>query len=160
MNSYTLTEKQVVEIVKAGLNSNSEVRLAAIDYNWGPPISGRFDSDFTQVWAVVKSAVHPANVMLYGLFGNTWMDAPGPFEKRQVIGEWELYYFAGGTPPAQFVIRLETEDGQTYYDNNGGFGNNYRIVPYDGRGTSNLVVGDVIYGFIGFVNYRLTGAPK
>ena len=76
MNSYTLSEEQVVQIVKAGLNSNAEVRLAAIDYNWGPPISGRFDSDFTQVWAVVNSAVRPANVMLYGLFGKPGWTRP------------------------------------------------------------------------------------
>lgn len=43
--------------------------------------------------------------------------------------------------PVEFVIMVETRTGSKFYDNNGGFGVNYRLQPHKGY-FSNIVSAD------------------
>lgn len=156
MNSFTLTESSVVEILSSNLDTNIPVLLVAIDYNWGPPISGRFDVDFLQLWAAAKTSIGPKTVRLLGNYGpkHTWVDDL-QFQHVRDCGERQLYLVDQGSAglSTEFVIKLETTNGQVYYDNKGTA--NYRLEPYIGRGTSAVAGEGAIWSFPGFVNYHL-----
>ena len=156
MNPFTLTESSAVEILSPNLGTNIPVLLVAIDYNWGPPIPGRFDADFLQIWAAAKTSIGPKTVRLLGNYGpnDTWVDDL-QLQHVKDCGERQLYLLDQGPAglSSEFVIKLETTNGQVYYDNNGGV--NYRLVPYVGRGTSAVAGEGAIWSFPGFVNYHL-----
>ena len=156
MNSFTLTESSVVNILSPNLGTNIPVLLVAIDYNWGPPTSGRFDVDFLQIWAAAKTSIAPKTVRLLGNYGpnHTWVDEL-QFQPVRDCGERQLYLLDQGAVglSTEFVIKVETTNGQVYYDNNGGA--NYRLEPYVGRGTSAVAGDGAIWSFPGFVNYHL-----
>jgi hypothetical protein len=166
LNPFTLTESSVVDILTPNLRTNTPVLLVAIDYNWGPPVSGRFGVDFVQLWAAAKSNIGPKTVRLLGNCGpnHTWVDDL-QFQHVRDCGERQLYLLVQQGPigrgpdplPTEFVIKLETADGQVYYDNNNG--SNYRLKPYLGRSTSAVEGQGAIRIFEGFVNYRLLGWP-
>ena len=156
MNKFTLTESSVVDILKPNLSTNAPVLFVAIDYNWGPPISGRFDEDFLQVWAAAKTEIGAKTVRLLGNYGpnRTWVDDL-LFEHVRDCGKRQLYLLLRGYNPlpTEFVVKMEAADGQVYYDNNNG--SNYRLEPYKGRSTSAVAGEGAIWSFEGFVNYRL-----
>jgi hypothetical protein len=159
MHPFTLTESSVVHILSPNLGTNTPVLLVAIDYNWGPPVSGRFDVDFLQVWAAAKTSIGPKTVRLLGNYGpnRTWVDDL-QFEHVKDCHERQLYLLDQGSAglSTEFVIKLETTNGEVYYDNNGGV--NYRLEPYQGRGTSAVAGEGAIWSFPHFVNYHLLGS--
>jgi hypothetical protein len=62
-------ESSVIDILSPNLSTKIPVLFVAIDYNWGPPISGRFDVDFLQIWAAAKTSIGPKTVRLLGNYG-------------------------------------------------------------------------------------------
>lgn len=140
-NLFTLDTRDVVAIVKSTGNA-SPVRLVALDCNWGPPVSGRFDTDFLQVWAVAATRLKPKRVSLWGTRDGSGWTIDEELDRVSTEGEVDLFFADLGHPfPTQFVIRMEGEDGSEFYDNNGGYGIDYRLTAYGGRMTS-AVVGD------------------
>jgi len=127
-----------------------------IDYNWGPPVSGRCDIDFLQIWVAVKSDVDAATVSLVGQFnGEKFWNAYFEFNfVKNTHNNYKLYLLqAEGRLPVEFVIKLECTDGSTHYDNNGGYGINYKLSPYQGRFTSAHAGEDHIQVYSKFVHF-------
>jgi len=59
------------------------------------------------------------------------------FEFVQTVDkDYDLYLLRTEKLPVEFVIKLKSKDGSVYYDNNGGYGLNYKLVPFQGRWTS------------------------
>jgi hypothetical protein len=142
-NLFTLNARDVADILKS-IRSTPPVGLVALDCNWGPPVSGRFDTDFLQVWAAAATSLKPKRVSLRGARDNSEWNIEVDLNPVSTEGEMHLFFAALGSQyefPNQFVIRMESEDGSVFYDNNGGYGVNYRLVAYHGRMTS-AVVGD------------------
>ena len=160
LHKFTLTESNVIDILRPNLSTNIPVLLVAIDYNWGPPVGRRFDVDFLQIWAAAKTSIGPKTVRLLGNYGpnQTWVDDE-QFQHVKDCGERQLYLLQSYPRPTptyfEFVIKLETTNGQVCYDNNGGFGVNYRLKPHVGLGTSAVAGDGAIWNFGGFVNFRL-----
>ncbi len=135
LQPFTLDANAAAAI--AATMKNSPVSLAALDCNWGPPVSGRFDTDFLQAWACAQTALKPKSVTLEGAKDDSDWNIRGDFSPVQAVGDLTLYFLSMSYGfPNQFVIRMETEDGAVYCDNNGGYGVNYRLKSYGGRVTS------------------------
>jgi hypothetical protein len=142
-NLFTLSAHDVADIVKS-FSGVPAVCLVALDCNWGPPVSGRFDTDFLQVWAAAKNSLKPKKVSLFGARDDSDWTIEVKLSWVSKVGEMGLFFAELHSPlefPNEFVIQMETEDGVMFYDNNGGFGVNYRLPAYRGRMTS-AVVGD------------------
>ena len=142
-NLFTLNVQDVTEILKS-MQSTPPVCLVALDCNWGPPVSGRSDTDFLQVWAAAATRLKPKRVSLLGARDDSEWNIKVDLAPVSTVGEMELFSAALGSQyefPNQFVIQMEDEGGSTFYDNNGGQGVNYRLVAYHGRMTS-AVIGD------------------
>ncbi len=142
-NLFTLNARDVADILKS-IRSRPPVCLVALDCNWGPPVSGRFDTDFLQVWAAAASSLKPKRVSLVGARDDSEWNIEVDLDPVSTEGEMQLYFAALNSQyefPNQFVIRMESEDGCLFYDNNGGHEVNYRLVAYSGRMTS-AIVGD------------------
>lgn len=143
MQKLTLTEANVLDILEQTIDRRKPVSLVALDYNWGPPVSGRFDTDFVQIWAAVKKELMPRAVKL--LMCSHWQPEIWRddlcFRHICDCDEYGVYFIEITYPLTEFVIKVETHDDREFYDNNGGFGLNYRLIPYSGRGTT-AVAGD------------------
>lgn len=157
---FTLSEENAIDLLEQTVSPMVAVALVAVDYNWGAPVSGRFDSDFLQIWAAARIDLHPRPPKLvgnYDRFGPSvnWSDKYA-FERVRDCGTHALYFLnnalALGT---EFVIMIEAEDGCVYYDNNGGYGVNYRLSPYGGRGTTAVNSGEAIVQLNGIVPIKL-----
>jgi hypothetical protein len=110
------------------LNGSRKVILIAVDGNWGPPVSGRFDTDFLNIWAVV---MEKGNLVLQGARDGAW-NIELPFESMEKVGELKLYklHLSGQSGfPNEFVVRFDTGT-ESFYDNNQG--RNYQIPAYGG----------------------------
>lgn len=157
MQPYTLTESDVIDLLTPSLTSNEPVLMVAVDYNWGPPISGRFDVDFLQVWAAPRSDLRPRRVSLLGNYGpqGAWSNALALRQVRD-LGTRQLYLLDSAAGLAtELVIEMEAGDGTLYYDNNGGYGVNYRIARYQGRGASAIAGADAIRALAEPTSFRL-----
>ncbi len=138
MQLFTLDQQDVTDILKS-LRSNPPVVLAALDCNWGAPVPGRFDTDFLNVWAAAATSIGPRRVTLYGTHSGSAWDVQADLERVSTVGGMELYSVSLASQtefPREFVIRAQGSDGTFYYDNNGGYGANYRLQPFHGRVTS------------------------
>jgi len=158
LHPYTLKESDAVDILKSMPKTHEKVRFVCIDYNWGPPISGRYDKDFLQLWVAVKSDVDPETVSLEGCFnGDKSWNAYDEFNFVKNVDDHKLYFLQTESDrlPVEFVIKLECTDGSVHYDNNGGYGRNYRLSPYQGRFTSAHAGEDHIHIFPSFVHYSI-----
>jgi hypothetical protein len=159
MEKFTITEQNAIDLLEQRAKP-MPVQLVAIDYNWGPPVSGRFDNDFCQIWAAVRKDLKPKEVRLLGNYDRNlgpgqWSDAL-VFEKRRDCGELELYFLDSPLALAtEFVVAMLTTDGRMFYDNNGGYGINYRLVQYMGRGTTAIVAENAIYKLNGITPITL-----
>jgi hypothetical protein len=175
-NLFTLDVHDVTDILRSMLNPPTSIPptppvcLVALDCNWGPPVSGRFDTDFLQVWAAADTRLKPKRVCLVGARDNSGWNIKldlAPVSTIRVntpVGEkeMELYFAALHSQhdfPNQFVIHMEDEGGSIYYDNNGGYGVNYRLVAYQGRMTS-AVIGDPAKAGPGAPNGAIWLLPK
>jgi hypothetical protein len=126
------------------------VQLIALQYNWGPPTSGRFDQDFLQLWAAAP-ALPPSAVFVHGerSDGSWTLDLPlaqlAAFSSPRDVAYhlFGLSLRAQLEFPRQFVLRAERADGHVAYANN--HGQNYHLQPYQGRGLSAIRKGLVIY---------------
>jgi hypothetical protein len=142
-NLFTLNAHDVEDILKSA-KSTPPVCLVALDCNWGPPVSGRYDNDFLQVWAAADTSLKPKRVSLLGARDNSEWNIEVHLDPVSTVGKMQLYFVARGSQfefPNRFVIRMESEDGSVFYDNNGGHGADYQLVAYGGRMTS-AVIGD------------------
>ena len=134
---WNLDDKEAGLVLAERNDSNVSMAVIAVAANWGPPISGRFDTDMLNVWFAVEDGLNAQRVVLYGTdshISGRWREV-GSFTKRSTTSAFGktfgLYHFSG-TPVEQFVVCLVDYAGDYHYDNNGGFGVNYRIVRYAG----------------------------
>jgi hypothetical protein len=136
------------------------VRLLGLDYNWGPPVGGRFDTDYLNVFAGVAGEL-PGTLYLQGQgVGGAW-DLELPFERVGTVqGEGNavvtVYALSVGQQsqfPQQFVLRFDVVDGPSLYDNNGW--RNYALVPYGGRGATAVSTPQAIFTLNGITPYNL-----
>lgn len=131
------------------------VKLIAVDYNWGPPVGGRYDEDFLRIWAVSQGDSTSGKVYLQGSKNGDWsINIPLAFQKMIPIASqhlnYGLYFLELGSQyqfPTQFVIRFDTNDGKSYYDNNGGCGSNYKLTPYQSKGATAISGPDSLFTF-------------
>jgi len=143
--------------------TSEKVRFVCIDYNWGPPVSGRADKDFLQIWASVEFDVDPDIVSLVGKFNNEkpW-NAFYTFDfVKEVDKTYKLYLLqVEGRLPVEFVIKLLCTNGSTYFDNNGGYDRNYKMCPFQGRFTSAHAGIDHIHIYSNFVHCSIVKKTK
>ena len=157
MQKLTLTEANVIDILDQSIAAKTPVAMVALDYNWGPPVSGRFDTDFVQIWAAARIDLHPRQVKLllkYHWQPQNWSEDLA-FSHICDRDTHSLYFLGIPFPIAEFVIKLETENSQFFYDNNGGYGCNYRLEPYSGRGTTAVAGDGAIWNFPTITQVRL-----
>jgi hypothetical protein len=89
------------------------VRLLGVDYDWGPPVSGRFDTDYLNVWAGV-SGQPSGNLFLQGQRVDGSWDLELPFqivgpvqgEGRAVVTMYSLSVGSQSHFPQQSVLPL------------------------------------------------------
>ena len=124
------------------------VCLLAVEYNWGPPVSGRFDTDFLNVWAAVSAGVGAGS--LFCRVGALTVSGPStPFERTVArLGDADYGFFSLALQsqslfPTDFVLRFESDNGETSYDNNQG--GNYHIEPWGGWGISAVRKDEAIF---------------
>jgi hypothetical protein len=145
MEKLTLNEANATDILEQTVSNRAPVALVALDYNWGAPVSGRFDQDFYQIWAAARIDLRPKSLKLLANYDQLWSAQSWSdklsFDSVKDCGTHRLYFLYAQGCVSEFVLRLETEDGPVFYDNNGGFGVNYRIAAHSGRGTT-AVAGD------------------
>lgn len=153
MAAYAMSQNEVEAL--ADQVRTESVKLLALDCNWGPPISGRFDEDFLRIWVIALGDASSGRVFLQGA-ENRWhgnrlekdwsIDKRFEFQKYiGAAGVLGLYYLETVSIPAEFVIRYEAGDGHVHYDNNGGFGRNYHLGQYGGRAASVITGPDALF---------------
>jgi hypothetical protein len=148
---YAISQNDVEAL--AAQTAQGIVKLIAVDYNWGPPVGGRYDEDFLKIWAVSQGDSTSGKVYLQGAKNGDWsINIPLAFQKMIPIASqhlnYGLYFLELGSQyqfPTQFVIRFDTNDGKSYYDNNGGCGSNYKLTPYQSRGVSVISSPDALF---------------
>ncbi len=140
--SWKIEETEIEAIASKTFPPHAVVSVISIVCFSGAPISGRYDEgDYLDVWAAVDESVNARSVVLYGC--GTLSEDPNRPNWRD-IGEFArcktveiggrsvgLYRFSGA-PVDEFVVRLTDQLGEEHYDNNGGFGVNYRLRRYQG----------------------------
>jgi hypothetical protein len=138
--AWRLDESEVELLASSQFRAGAAVSVMSILCNWGAPVSGRFDSDFLDVWVAADESLSPRSVALYGRGGwpdsasSPWRDI-GEFVKSKtadINGRAVALYHFSGLPVEEFVVRLTDHRGDHHYDNNGGYGLNYRLRPYQG----------------------------
>jgi hypothetical protein len=138
---WRLEESEVELVASSQFHSETVVSVISILCNWSPPISGRCDPDFLDIWVAADESLNPKSIAVYGceaMFEGSgyshWRDT-GVFvrSKTAEIGGRAvgLYHFSG-SPIDEFVVRLTDHRGEHHYDNNGGYGVNYHLRRYHG----------------------------
>ena len=131
--------------------AGNTVSFIALDCNWGPPISGRADTDYFEIWAAAKKegkgskAGKGDKVYVQGARNGVW-DVDVEMKKIADLDNHTLYHLSmgvGSDAPEEFVIRLVREDGTTLYDNNGN--KNYRVSRYIGHSVSAVATKEAIF---------------
>jgi len=138
-----LSDETVIALVKQ--KHVNPVFFAAIDCNWGPPVSGRADADYFNLWVAVQYFDEQDKVFLQGARFDDWsveheMKLMAHADK---IGIYQVSLHDAYTFPNEFVVRLNKADGGVFYDNNSG--NNFRLEPYRGHYISAVQSGSVIF---------------
>ncbi len=139
--SWRLEESEVELVASSHFRAGAAASVISILGNWGPPVTGRFDEDFLDIWVAADDSLRPQSVSLYGRENtfeassdSPWRDI-GEFSKSKTANihgrAVGLYHFSG-LPVEEFVIRLTDHRGDHHYDNNGGYGVNYRLRRYGG----------------------------
>ena len=148
MEIQALTTEEALALARQV--AHAPVQLIAVEYNWGPPVSGRFDDDFLHLWAAAYASP-PSAVFLHGERSNGTWSIDLPLAKLAAFGSatGAAYEFFGLSLraqhdfPRQFVLRAERADGSVAYAKD--HGQNYRIQAHQGRGLSAIRKGRVIY---------------
>ena len=138
---WRLAESEVELLASRRFHPEAAVSVMSILCNWGPPVPRRSDPDFLDIWAVADQALRPTSIAAYGCESvhdgsdhSQWHDI-GEFVKSKdadVHGRNVGLYHFSGLPVDEFVVRLTDSRGKSYYDNNGGYGINYRLRRYHG----------------------------
>ncbi|MDR0567789.1 MAG: CBM21 domain-containing protein [Spirochaetaceae bacterium] len=121
------------------------VRLLAADGNWGPPNSGRVDTDFFNIWAMTFKEAGAEVMLQAARFGN-W-NIYKHFELTDVTENLHIYRLRLNGQfeyPDEFVIRLNIEN-ESFYDNNEG--RNFRVKPHGRYFTTAAPAGTFIFDF-------------
>jgi hypothetical protein len=159
MSVYALTQADVQAL--AMQIPVDGVQLLGVDYNWGPPVSGRFDTDYLTVLAGVSGGL-AGTLYLQGQGVDGSWDLELPFEEAGMVRgsgqnvEVMAYTLSVGQQsqfPQQFVLRYDVAGGPSLYDNNGG--RNYALVPYGGRGATAVSTPQAIFALNGITPYHL-----
>ena len=140
--SWKIEENEIERIASKTFHPHAIVSVVSIVSFSGPPISGRYDEgDYLDVWAAVDESFNARSVVLYGCGTLSedpnrpnWRDI-GEFSKCKTVkigGRFVGLYRFSGPPVDEFVVRLTDHHGEQHYDNNGGFGVNYRLRRYQG----------------------------
>jgi hypothetical protein len=100
---WRLEEREVELVASRQFHLEAAVSVMSILCNWGSPISGRFDTDFLDIWAAADEALSPRCVVVYGCEAtfdgsghSQWRDT-GEFVKSKtadVSGRVSLLRFA------------------------------------------------------------------
>lgn len=162
MDINILTKKEAISLAKQQFCVKKNIKLVAMDYNWGPPISGRFDKDRMNFWAKVKTH-EKGKLFLQGKSHefiwniNIEFKQVDCFVEKNSSDEFMLYKLSLGESqssfPVEFVLRYETDSGIQYYDNNEG--NNYHITPWKGCGSSAICDEEIIFDLEEIKGYRM-----
>jgi len=141
---WRLQEDEIQRLASRLFHPDSAVAVISILCNWGPPVSGRFDEDFLDVWAVTDDSLRPKSLVLYGcgvagdsqpVSTRAWRDV-GEFGKSKAVDVTGrpvgLYHYSSSLPVDQFVVRLTDSRDEYHYDNNGGYGIDYHLHRYHG----------------------------
>ena len=160
--SLELFTQMDVEAIVGEMSELPAVAVVAVQYNWGPPISGRFDTDFLEVW-VAAVGTRPGAVWLHGARNGQWnVDRELPYRSTVMAGGTPVSLYSsneGGAMPDEFCVQLIGESGHSHWDSNGGFGINYHLVPYQGYGASVIVAEEAICRLPGIESLRLSRRP-
>lgn len=158
MSIYALTQDDALSLARQ--IPVDGVRLLAVDCNWGPPVSGRFDTDYLNVWAAVSGQPEGTLFLQGQRVGGSWdLELPfqpvGPVqaEGSATVTVYSLTVGSQSQFPQQCVLRFDMTDGGSIYDNNGG--HNYALVPYQGRGASGVSTTEAIFVLSGISPYTL-----
>lgn len=139
--AWRLEESEVQLVAASRWRPGTPVSVVSILCNWGAPVSGRYDPDFLDIWVVADDSLNPSAIVLHGCStgsegtsGSRWLDI-GEFvkiETADINGRSVGLYHYSGPPVDEFVVRLTDHRGSHHYDNNGGYGVNYRLRRYHG----------------------------
>lgn len=148
-SDWRLGEGDVELVASRRFGPGSVVAVMTVLCDWRLPSAGKCGTDFLEVWAVADDSVKPRSVVLHG--GEvgpdgslSWRDS-GEFTRSamaDVDGRRVGIYRFCGPPVDEFVVRLTDQHGVTYYDSNGGYGDNYRLRRHQGLQT-NCIRADV-----------------
>jgi hypothetical protein len=122
--------------------AHGTVHLVAVEYHWGARRAGRFNTDFLNIWAAVSAGVGAGSLFLQGQRTNGEWSFNIPFDQTAritTVGGAEYAFFSLALQsqsvfPTAFVLRFESANGDTSYDNNQS--GNYHIEPWRGWGAS------------------------
>jgi len=163
------------EDVEFVLNSNAlprkgeQVFLVAASVYWGPPTTQPTHPDYFTVWAAAPATSNASNIFLhYTDTANnpSWSNSPA-FEFVKHVDEFLLFRLQfRGRFPLEFVLLMESRTGGRFYDNNGGYGVNYRLHPHRGHASNVLVTNNIIaetksfHVFSEIIPYKLVERPR
>ncbi len=163
MSVELFTQKDVEAIAVQMVAPLPPVAVVAVQYNWGPPVPGRFEADFLEIW-VAAAGERPGEVALHGAREGRWGIEKELAFRSTVMGEegpLSLYCLTDGIDmPDEFAIELLDREGGRHWDNNGGYGCNYRLTPYRGHGASVIVADQAICRLSAIEPVRLVRRPS
>jgi hypothetical protein len=127
-----LLSDEVVAALARVKKSDAPVALAAVDGNWGAPISGRANTDFLNIWVIAKADC-AGKVYVYGARSGTWNISDALTYQEDLGDGYGLFKFTSLSQwqfPDEFVIRFDINPNEFVYDNNNAA--NYKIAAYHG----------------------------
>jgi hypothetical protein len=141
---HTLLTDEVVIALSHVKKSDVPVMLAAVDGNWGAPVSGRADTDFLNIWVIAK-ADSSGKVYVYGARSGNWNISAAMTYQEDLGDGYGLFKFTALSQyqfPDEFIIRFDINSNESAYDNNNAA--NYKITAYHGYFASVRVSGKYI----------------
>jgi hypothetical protein len=162
MSIRALTGDDALALAKQ--TAGGTIHLVAVEYNWGAPVSGRYDTDFFNIWAAVSANVGMGTLFLQGRAANGEWSINTPFERTgsfttpsgAAFGFFSLALQSQTMFPTEFVLRFASGNGETRYDNNQG--TNYHIEPFRGWGVSAVRKDEAIFALGGIAACQLLRA--
>lgn len=157
---------KVLQTIFDNILEKKPVMQLLVNYNWGPPISGRYDGgDFLYIFFATNVKGRSANSHLYGReTGSTeWKIIEGIKERYTpnlgnngyALVEFDCSCISASSYPEEYVIRVDDGNGNIYYDNNNQ--ENYHLHPYLGRDHISPIIieNQKIYRLNHSTNYHL-----
>ncbi|GHV13849.1 hypothetical protein AGMMS49938_09020 [Fibrobacterales bacterium] len=152
--SNFLNDDAVLEVVKT--KPRETVLFAGLDCNWNTN-SDNTEKDYFNVWAVVNFYEKTDRVILQGArFGKWNLDFVMQFVKAMGnVGLYKISLDNQSEFPDEFVIRLERDMGERFYDNN-----NYRNYYLDhskGHLATGIAIDERVISFNAITTFKILG---